>query len=76
MTGKRSKHTLPEKYQTWLLALSLVLLIAVQALSKYTEPILVALRYVLFSAMLISYGYVFFINNRERIEKKKNKESD
>jgi hypothetical protein len=76
MTGKRSKYTLPEKYQTGLLALSLGLLIAVQALSKRPEPILIALRYILFSAMLISSGYVLYINNRERVEKKKNKDSD
>jgi len=68
------KDVLPENDKAGLLALGLVLLIIGQALSKSSQPLLLVLRYVLFAASLIIYGYVFYIHNQERIEKKKERE--
>jgi len=68
------KDVIPENDKAGLLALGLVLLIIGQALSKSSQPILLVLRYVLFAASMIIYGYVFYIHNQERIEKKKERE--
>ena len=68
------KDVIPENDKAGLLALGLVLLIIGQALSKSSQPILLVLRYVLFAASMILYGYVFYIHNQERIEKKKERE--
>jgi len=70
------KDVIPENDKAGLLALGLVLLIIGQALSKSTQPILLVLRYVFFAASLIIYGYVFYIHNQERIEKKKEREKN
>ena len=70
------KDVIPENDKAGLLALGLVLLIIGQALSKSTQPILLVLRYVFFVASLIIYGYVFYIHNQERIEKKKEREKN
>ncbi len=66
------KDVILENDKAGLLALGLVLLVTGQALSKNNQPILLFLRYVFFAASLIIYGYVFYIHNQERIEKKKN----
>jgi len=68
------KDVIPENDKAGLLALGLVLLILGQTLSKSSQPILLVLRYVLFAASMIIYGYVFYIHNQERIEKKKEQE--
>ena len=68
------KDVIPENDKAGLLALGLVLLIIGQVLSKNSQPILLILRYILFAASMIIYGYVFFIHNQERIEKKKERE--
>ncbi len=68
------KDVIPENDKAGLLALGLALLIIGQALSKSLQPILLVLRYVLFAASMIIYGYVFYIHNQERIEKKKERE--
>ena len=65
---------IPENDKAGLLALGLVLLIIGQVLSKSLQPILLVLRYILFAASMIIYGYVFYIHNQERIEKKKERE--
>lgn len=70
----RFKDVIPENDKAGLLALGLVLLIIGQALSKSSQPLLLVLRYVLFAASVIIYGYVFYIHNQERIEKKKDRE--
>jgi len=70
------KDVIPENDKAGLLALGLVLLITGQALSKSNQPILLFLRYVFFAASLIIYGYVFYIHNQERIEKKKKREQN
>ena len=68
------KDVIPENDKAGLLALGLVLLIIGQALSKSSQPILLVLRYILFAASMIIYGYVFYIHNQERIEKKRERE--
>ena len=68
------KDVIPENDKAGLLDLGLVLLIIGQVLSKSSQPLLLVLRYVLFAASLIIYGYVFYIHNQERIEKKKSRE--
>ncbi len=68
------KDVIPENDKAGLLALGLVLLIIGQVLSKNSQPILLILRYILFAASMIIYGYVFYIHNQERIEKKKERE--
>ena len=70
------KDTIPENDKAGLLALGLVLLIIGQALSKSTHTILLILRYVFFGVSVIIYGYVFYIHNQERIEKKKERENN
>lgn len=70
------KDMIPENDKAGLLALGLVLLIIGQALSKSAQPLLLVLRYVLFAASMIIYGYVFYIHNQERIEKKKEREKN
>ena len=70
---KRIKDSIPENDKAGLLALGLILLIISQALSKSTQPFLIVLRYVLFAAALVNYGYVLYVHNQERIEKKKAK---
>ena len=70
------KDVIPENDKAGLLALGLVLLITGQAFSKSNQPILLFLRYVFFAASLIIYGYVFYIHNQERIEKKKKREQN
>jgi len=70
------KDVIPENDKAGLLALGLVLLIIGQALSKSSQSILLILRYVLFAASMIIYGYVFYIHNQERIEKKKEREKN
>ena len=65
------KDVIPENDKAGLLALGLALLIIGQVLSKNSQPILLILRYILFAASMIIYGYVFYIHNQERIEKKK-----
>ena len=70
------KDVIPENDKAGLLALGLVLLIIGQALSKSNQPILLFLRYVFFAASLIIYGYVLYIHNQERIEKKKEREKN
>jgi len=68
------KDVIPENDKAGLLALGLALLIIGQVLSKNSQPILLILRYILFTASMIIYGYVFYIHNQERIEKKKERE--
>jgi len=68
------KDVIPENDKAGLLALGLVLLIIGQALSKSSQSILLVLRYILFAASMIIYGYVFYIHNQERIEKKRERE--
>ena len=68
------KDVIPENDKAGLLALGLVLLIIGQVLSKNSQPILLILRYILFAVSMIIYGYVFYIHNQERIEKKKERE--
>ena len=70
------KDVIPENDKAGLLALGLVLLVIGQALSKSSQLILQILRYVLFAAAMIIYGYVFHIHNQERIEKKKEREKN
>jgi len=70
------KDVIPENDKAGLLALGLVLLIIGQTLSKSSQSILLILRYVLFAASMIIYGYVFYIHNQERIEKKKEREKN
>ena len=70
------KDVIPENDKAGLLALGLVLLIIGQALSKSAQSILLVLRYVLFAASMIIYGYVFHLHNQERIEKKKEREEN
>jgi|AntAceMinimDraft_14_1070370.scaffolds.fasta_scaffold127333_1 hypothetical protein len=70
------KNSIPENDKAGLLALGFVLLIIGQALSKSTQPLLIVLRYALFAAALINYGYVFYVHNQERIEKKKARDKE
>ena len=70
---KRIKDSIPENDKAGLLALGLILLIISQALSKSTQPSLIVLRYVLFVAALVNYGYVLYVHNQERVAKKKAK---
>jgi len=46
-----------------------------QYLADAVKPWLIFVRYVLFAAALILYGYVLYIHNKERVEKKRQRKA-
>ena len=75
MLPKRFKDALPENDKAGLLALGLVLLMVSQYLADAVKPWLIIVRYILFAAALILYGYVLYIHNKERVEKKRQRKA-
>jgi len=75
MLPKRFKDALPENDKAGLLALGLVLLMISQYLADAEKTLLIILRYASFAAALILYGYVFYVHNKERVEKKRQRKS-
>ena len=73
---KDVKELLPDKRKTILIVIGLVLLFTSQALSQFTGVTAATIRYSLFVIAIALYFYVALAFHRERLEKKRIKDSE
>jgi Co/Zn/Cd efflux system component len=72
---RNPKELLPDNKGSALIVIGVVLLFISHALAKFSQPALVILRYVLFIAAIALYFSVALTFHRERLRKKKVRET-
>lgn len=73
---KDLKELLPDNKKTMLIVIGLVLLVISQALAQFSNLFLAILRYTLFVIAIALYFYVAISFHRERLRKKRARDTE